>query len=339
MVLNLSFVLQVSAMETIAVAKLSVKNWKTVDSVQSQAKMWYEKNIDKSWKEIAHIKLQAIFDKLTLLQWKQRVDSQSQAVVFSLRIYIDELLNPVMAPVETKQLTKEEIKKVNDVMMIMNSQKDPSVAVIANTMRNLQSLWLSKMDSELLTMKLENTMLKNSDGFEFCANFTPELYPIEAQYNDAQSANSKQFDKLALRVIHGGNVWFINESPDLYTSRMTSYRRIADCAHSLYGQWQNNNININQTYVKNLMNKLGKSYVIQNKPFYNINLTDEEIQKWDDYYTKWKWWQRKLEDSEWKEKEKFDNEFKKYTEELNKKSIDAKNLDTWINSLWNGQNK
>lgn len=264
---------------------LSVNDQKVLDSVQIKAKTWYANRVNVRGKDQASKDLQTVIDKLGVLQMKYRNSPKNYAILYKLRVFCEGLLNPTSvaaAPVvstvvatTTKQLSQAEAKKVDSTTATLDSQKNPSVAVITDTRKSLQSMGLSKVDSELLTMKLEN-----GDGFEFCANFTPDLYPIEAEYRDAQSANSKQFDKLALRVVNGGNVWLMNENPGLYTSRITNYMRAVGCANSLYGRGQVNSVVINQAYIKNLMDKLGKTYTPQTKAFYDLGIDAKNLDSW-----------------------------------------------------------
>lgn len=147
--------IEVSALSPETGVVLSIKDQKSLDSVQEKAKTWYANRIKSVGMIKAYANLESVIGKLGVLQMKHKKNPRNYAILFKLRTYCEELLNPtlvnipvIVPPVttvpvtasETKQLTQTEAKKVDTVTALIDSQKDPSREVVSTTKNSLQSL-------------------------------------------------------------------------------------------------------------------------------------------------------------------------------------------------------
>lgn len=58
------------------------------------------------------------------------------------------------------------------------------------------------------------------------------------------------------------------------------YTRAMRCANVMHGYGQTFGFPITQTYVSNLFNKLGQTYTIQSKPFYEMGIDAKDLETW-----------------------------------------------------------
>lgn len=234
-----------------------------------------DKYINKKQEKILVKKYEAIISKIDKANIKLTT-SKSIYKAVTMNTYTD-LKNILLEDITQLELSVSSRNTSNNSITV--EQKEATSELVekgtgafegrtqSEVMNELREADFTEVETKLLA--LESNL---GDGFEFCANFTADVYTNNAlrKYRDAQSEVAGELQ-----------VFLINEIPDYTTNPNTrpQFFRIQRCVNSMYGLYVYNQVT--QSTVKALYEKVyNKPFKIHTSTFYSNNVSPADIEEY-----------------------------------------------------------
>ncbi|MDP2103982.1 MAG: hypothetical protein Q8K26_03610 [Candidatus Gracilibacteria bacterium] len=273
---------------------------KALELVQVQAKAWYEKRVATLGKVGADSALQKVIDKLGVLQMQHKNNIRNYTILYTLRLYVEGLMKGGTTPVVTTPVVTTTPKiidesKVKEIIKTIPSKGMITAEEYIPYLQQLKTLGFTDKEAKIIA----NTNIDTYSAFGgstvsvyakkdiyFCAPFTGDVKDKDGNYiwkafgkydagnafEDPEIRNSNiiydrivqgYYDTETNKIIPGLTRNITNTGYDEIKKEKMGYIRA--CAKQL--------MDVTQDEMKTLFAKMGRTYTIQTKPFWEINST------------------------------------------------------------------
>lgn len=235
-----------------------------------------DKYINKKQEEILVKKYEAIISKVDKANIKLTT-SKSIYKAVTMNTYTD-LKNILLEDIAQLKLSVSNRNQSNNSTTTVE-QKEATSELVEKGTGAFEGKTQSEVREELrkadfteIETKLLSLETKAGDGFEFCANFTADIYTNNGlrKYEDAQSEVAREFRS-----------FLINEIPDYTTNPNTKPQlyRIQRCVNRMYGYYAYDQVT--QSTVKALYEKVyNKPFKVHTSTFYSNNVSPANIEEY-----------------------------------------------------------